>query len=138
MQNNQKFILIRDRLQLYKDFSFCLFYKILDYYLDPITLSAKEDIENHFNFCYDKTCNDFEKEEKYFKSNDSLRMYFYAYFFNQLYKAAQIPTIQYFEKFWNNIFDLDINKNKNMLGALVEIYQIFDTSLNKEKNLVNV
>ena len=138
MQNAHKFILIRDRLQLYKDFTFNLLHKIYDFYLDPITLSAKEDIENHFNWCYNKSCNDFEKEEIYFIENKNLREYFYAYFFNQLYKAPKIPSLNYFEIFWNNIFELDLKKNKNMIGALVEIYQIFDTTLNKEKILVKI
>lgn len=134
----QKYVIIKDRIEIYKDFTINLLNYIIFYYLDKDSLSEDEDIKNHFNFCYDKVCDEFLEEEINFKDNNELREYFYIYYYNEFYKKpSKIAT---YDKFWRNIFEIDLHKNKNIISVLLEIYMIFDKSINieKEKNILEL
>lgn len=137
---NKKFLIILDRLELYKDFTFNLLYYIDHYYLDYESLYKDSDINNHFYWCYNKACDEFLEEGIDFKNNDELKEYFRGYYFNYYYKAQADTTkdlsLKYFEKIWTSIFDFEQQKNKNVTNILIELYTIFDKSLTKEKNVL--
>lgn len=130
-----KYNLVRDRILVYHDFTSNLIEYLYIYYLDQQTLSAEQDIRNHFLFCYNKTCEDFLKEEIDFRKNEELIEYFYEYFYHQFYTSEKETDIKYFRRFWNGVFDVDRQRNKNVLKVLVEIYSVFDQSFSKEKNI---
>jgi hypothetical protein len=137
--NNQvttKFKIIKDRIEIYKDFTFNLLHYIYDYYLDIETLSLDQDIKNHFLFCYNKTCNDFLKEEIDFSENKELIEYFYVYYYHHFYKVNKEIKIDFFVNFWNSIFNVDNPRNKNLLNVMVELYQVFDQSISNKKNIL--
>jgi len=139
MSTQHKFMIIKDRVEIYRDFTINLVNYIIDYYLDKETLGNDEDIKNHYNWCYNKVCEEFEKEGLAFRHNEQLRQYFYEFFYYQFYKKeTQDLTLQYYEKFWQNIFDINKQKNKNVTNTMVELYNIFDTSVNKEKNILEI
>jgi predicted DNA-binding ribbon-helix-helix protein len=50
----------------------------------------------------------------------------------------QNTSIEYYERFWKGIFEIDKQKNKNVLNLLVEIYNVFDKSINLEKNILEI
>ena len=52
--------IIRQRNELYRDFSINLLSHIIYYYLDKDTLSNDNDIKNHYNWCFNKTCENFK------------------------------------------------------------------------------
>ena len=137
---DKKYFIIKDRVEIYKDFTINLLYYIIEYYLDKETLSEDEDIYNHYNWCFNKVCDEFIKEEIDFTDNLKLREYYYKYYYHQLYKSKAKQDISFnsFEKFWNNIFDIDKQKNKNIINIFVEIYTIFDESINSKKNVMNL
>jgi len=138
MRPNSKYIIIKDRIEIYKDFTYNLLYYIKEYYLDKYTLKLDEDIKNHYNWCFNKVCNEFKLEGIDFSTNDTLREYFYGYYYHQFYRLEKIHEVSHYENFWEKIFEVDENKtkNKNILKVLIEIYQIFDTSITKEKNIL--
>jgi hypothetical protein len=139
MGTAQKYIVVKDRVEIYKDFTINLLYYIIDYYLDKQTLSDDIDIRNHFNWCFNKVCDEFKKEGLNFSTNENLREYFYQFFYNQFYKREnQDISLQYYEKFWRNIFEIDKQKNKNVINTMIELYNIFDTSINQEKNILEI
>jgi len=143
MSVNQKFIIVKDRVEIYKDFTINLLYYIIDYYLDKKTLSKDEDIRNHFNWCFNKVCDEFKKEDIDFSSNNELKEYFYNFYVNQFYKREPLNneeelTLVSYEKFWRNIFEIDKQKNKNIINTLIELYNIYDTSINLEKNILEI
>jgi hypothetical protein len=143
MTVNKKYIIIRDRVEIYKDFTLNLLYYIIDYYLDDKTLSDDVDIKNHFNFCFNKVCDEFNKEGIDFSKNEVLREYFYQFYYLQFYKInkdsnSQDITIAHFIKFWKNVFNFEKQKNQTILSTLIEIYTVFDTSMNKEKNILEL
>lgn len=138
--NNEtsKYMIVKDRVLIYRDFTMNLLHYIYDFYLDKETLSLDQDIHNHFMFCYNKVCEEFLKEEINFKTNKRLVEYFYAYYYHHFYKSEKDVKKDFFTKFWSTIFDIERPKNKNTLNVLVELYEVFDQSITKEKNILEL
>jgi hypothetical protein len=138
----QKYIIVKDRVEVYKDFALNLLYYIHYYYIDKESLSQDEDIYNHYSWCFKKVCDEFLKEGIDFTKNAILKEYFYKYYYHQFYNikgnANQDTSLEYYEKFWKNIFEIDKQKNKNIINILIEIYNVFDTSINQEKNILEI
>jgi len=138
--SEKKFGIVRDRVEIYRDFALNLLYYIHNYYLDSNTLSKDQDIYNHFKWCFKKVCEEFLEEGLDFTQNKELQEYYYAYYYHQFYKVTgnQDTTLNYFEKFWKQIFEIDKQKNKNLINILIEIYNIYDKSINQEKNILEI
>ena len=141
--SSQKYQIIKDRVEIYKDFTLNLLYYIQKYYLDKESLNKDEDIYNHYSWCFKKVCSEFLLEEIDFTKNENLKQYFYDYYYHQFYKIDkenmnQNTSLEYYERFWKNIFEVNSNKNKNILNILVEIYNIFDKSVNLQKNILEI
>jgi len=137
----KKYIIIKDRVEIYKDFAINLLYYIHKYYIDYESLHEDTDIRNHYVWCFNKVCDEFLKEGIDFRSNEELKEYFYAYYYHQFYKIQNVnqdTTLAYYEKFWRNIFEIDKQKNKNIINILIEIYNIYDKSINQEKNILAI
>lgn len=142
MGTNQKYLIIKDRVEIYKDFTMNLLYYIDHYYIDWESLSDSKDMYNHYNWCFNKVCDEFLLEGINFKDNDELRGYFYSYFYNQFYKlkgnSSADTSLANYEKFWKPIFETEKQKNKNYINILKEMYSIFDISINQEKNILEL
>lgn len=142
MSVNQKYKIIKDRVEIYKDFTINLLNYIVDYYLDNKTLGLDEDIRNHFNWCFNKVCDEFKLEGIDFSGNKKLREYFYDFYYHQFYKRefvnGELINIAQYDKFWRNVFDINRIKHKNIINTLIEIYTIFDVSINTEKNILEI
>jgi len=140
MSNIKKYIIVKDRVEIYKDFALNLLHYIHHYYLDRKTLSEDEDIKNHYNWCFNKVCDEFKQENIDFTTNDELKEYFFTYYYHRFYTTdgTQDVSISYFEKFWKNIFEIEKQKNKNAINVLIEIYNIYDKSINQEKNILEI
>ena len=139
---SQKFLIVKDRVEIYKDFAMNLLYYIYNFYIDRESLSDDVDIRNHYNWCFNKVCQEFLKENIDFTTNEELKEYFYMYYYNQFYKikdnVKQDTSLVYYEKFWKNIFEIDKQKSKNLINILIEIYTIYDKSINQEKNILEI
>ena len=79
MSSTKKYIILKDRVELYKDFSLNLLYYIYNYYIDKESLSEDADIYNHYSWCFKKVCDEFLEEGIDFSKNKELKEYFYAY-----------------------------------------------------------
>jgi hypothetical protein len=136
MSEVKKYIVVKDRVEIYKDFTLNLLYYIIKYYIDRESLSEDDDIRNHFVWCYNKTCDDFKKEEIDFSENNELLEYFYTFYYNQFYKYDEDMigheiTEEYYIDFWRNIFEFSDPNNRSLLSVLIEMYMIFDKSITK-------
>jgi len=136
----KEYSIVKDRVEIYRDFALNLLYYIHAYYIDRETLSEDQDIYNHFKWCFKKVCDEFLLEGLDFTDNEELKEYFYAYYYHQFYMAdmGQDVSIQHLEKFWKQIFEIDKQKNKNLINVLIEIYNIYDKSINLEKNILEI
>lgn len=141
-KTNQKYVIVKDRVEIYRDFTINLLNTIVYYYIDYESINSDVDIKNHYNWCFDRVSNEFLLEEIDFKKNKQLREYFYSYYYNQFYKmeyaSIQDIVISDYLKFWNNIFDFETQKNRSILNVLIEVYTVFDKSINKEKNIFEI
>jgi len=124
---------IRERVDLYKDFTLNLLYYVHDTYLGKDYIRSEYDMRGHFTWCYRKVLDDFEKEGIYFHENEELYDYFYGYYEDQFYKNDKIETLSYYEKFWENIFEISKSKKRNIFEVLLELYEIFDKSITKNE-----
>ena len=139
MTTTHKYIIVKDRVEIYKEFTINLLNYIYDYYLDRETLKEDIDIRNHFNWCFNKVCDEFKEEGLNFSKNEPLRQYFLEFFYHQFYKRENSEiSLGYFERFWVNIFTIAGQKNKNVMNTMIELYNIFDTSVNQEKNILEI
>ena len=139
MSATQKYIIVKGRVEIYKDFTINLLNYIYAYYLDKETLSDDKDINNHFSWCFNKVCDEFKLEGLDFSKNKSLKIYFHQFFYHQFYKRENAEiSLTYYDKFWRNIFEIEKQKNKNIMNTMVELYNIFDTSVNQEKNILEI
>ena len=136
----KKYSIVKDRVEIYRDFALNLLYYIHHYYIDRETLSEDQDIYNHFKWCFNKVCAEFLEEGLDFTHNKELKQYYYAYYYHQFYRATsnQDTSLQYFEKFWKNIFEIDKQRNRNLINILIEIYNIYYKSINLEKNILEI
>lgn len=137
MSDVKKYVVVKDRVEIYKDFTLNLLFYILKYYIDRESLNEDVDIRNHFVWCFNKTCDDFKKEEIDFSDNSELLEYFYSFYYNQFYKYDENLmdhefNENYFIQFWKNIFHFSDQNNKTLLSVLVELYIIFDKSISNE------
>lgn len=138
---NKKFIIIKDRVEVYKDFTINLLKCIVKYYVDRESLSDEQDIRNHFMWCYDKVNDEFKKEELDFSDNKELREYFYTYYYHQFYMIDDNHIeynrlVKLIEEFWIEIFSINNQKNKTIITVMIELYSIFDNTINKENNIL--
>ena len=132
---------VNERLELYKDFTINLLIYVYDTYLGNEHIKTEHDIRGHFDWCYKKVLGEFFDEEISFYENDDLYNYFWSYYTNQFYSKPQPESKTYYERFWENIFEIKKNKNRSVLEVLLELYEIFDKSIlikNKQKiNLIS-
>lgn len=125
--------ILKERVDLYGDFSINLLHHIFDTYLGKDYINTKYDIIGHYNWCFGKVLEEFYDQEIDFYGNDELYNYFLGYYYDQFYRLNKPQTINHYKKLWNDIFSHNkSNKSKNKLDVLIELYQIFDKSLHKK------
>ena len=138
--SQEKHILLTGRIEICIDFIINLANNIIQYYVDSESISTDKTIKSHYDWCFDKTCDDFFMEGLFFYDNVELRDYFYNYFYNQFYTVQNNDKYNVklitFEKFWKNVFNLDKQKTENSVALLVQIYLMFDKSINNKKKII--
>ena len=84
---------------------------------------------SHFNWCWNKTIDNFRKENVYFNREGE----HYEYFWNLVYESFYIDKNKResgeLEKFFTLLFKLYILKSKSELDVLLELYNILDRNL---------
>lgn len=123
--------IIYEKIELYYDFLISLINLIDETYLGNDVLNEKEDIKNHFTWCFNEIVSNFEKEKIFFKSigphYDYLWLFLYdAYYINPNVNKT-IVIIEFFSKF----FDFSERKSQVDLEMMTDIYKLFDQNLKK-------
>ena len=122
--------ILNERLDLYKDFTINLLYKIIDTYLGIEYINSIEHAKGHYNWCFGKVLEEFHEQEIDFYNNEELYDYFFDFYLDHFYRLEKQPTLNNLKIFWTNIFNhKKLNKTKNEFEALIELYEIFDYSL---------
>lgn len=127
--------MIIEKRQMYADFCLSLLKLINETYLgnefDQTTnkiILTKEEKDSHFDWCWKKTIENFEKENIKFKINGEHRDYMKEFLDEVFYDQKEEQIIKNVYEFLVNLFDEEISFTKSDLNMLTEIYKIFEKS----------
>lgn len=132
----------REKLELFSDFVHSLNYLILDTYLGEedvgketkITLS-EEDIKKHFNWCWNKTIDNFEKERLIFDRDGEHYEYFESFYMQVFYEQKEKKVRESISVFFDELFGDDKIYTKSDLDMIFSIYKNLDRTLSIKKKL---
>jgi hypothetical protein len=128
--------IISEKMELYYDFSFSLYYLILETYLgedDNINetkiVMSNEDKQKHFDWCWDKTINNFNKENIVFKDKGEHYVYFNQFFMDTFYNQKEDKMRKTIETFFNDVFNRKKSFTKSDLDIILNIYKSLDKNM---------
>ena len=128
--------IIPEKMDLYYDFSFSLYYLILDTYLGDeksnetkVTITDEDNVK-HFEWCWDKTIDNFKKEEITFNRKGEHYDYFLSFFVEIFYNQKENKIKDSIGKFFNDLFDRKKPFTKSDLDMVSSIYKSLDKNMN--------
>ena len=120
-----------EKCELYNEFIHSLIFLVYDTYMGDDITNEKEQ-KNHFNWCWDKNIENFEKEGFIFNSL-KLKSYFLEFMLEVYYpitkKEENKTALDNIIKLWVYIFDYNNNKSKSDMDTLIEVYKMFENSI---------
>jgi len=127
--------IIPEKMDLYYDFSFSLYYLILDTYLGDeksnetkVTITDEDNVK-HFEWCWDKTIDNFKKEEITFNRKGEHYDYFLSFFVEIFYNQKENKIKDSIGKFFNDLFDRKKPFTKSDLDMVSSIYKSLDKNM---------
>jgi hypothetical protein len=118
-----------ERSALYLDFTHSLYDLIVTTYLGDEVMD-NDSIKQHFDWCWKKVIESFQKEKIYFESIE-LYNYFFTLFLESFYTEVDKSekNVNKLLEFWQDIFEYSVTKTLSELEAFIDLYKIFDRSL---------
>jgi len=128
--------IIIEKLDLFSDFSLSLVSLIEETYLGDfntknettIVLNSDE-IDNHFNWCWNKVIDNFAKENLFFSNEGEHKEYFKHFLKESFYYQKNEVVRKSITVFYNSIFDYNTQYTKFDLETVTEIYKKLDKNL---------
>lgn len=123
--------------ELFRDFCFSFYLLLVDTYLGDnhqvITETkigmTNEDKNKHFDWCWNKTLDNFKKENIYFKFKQADYEYFKSFFFEVFYNQDDIEFRDALRTFLQELFDLNRPASKSDLEMYTDVYKTLERSL---------
>lgn len=114
-----------ERVELYNDFVVSLCYLVYDTYLGDDVIIGKEQV-SHFNWCWIKNIENFEKENIYINRKGEHYHYYLNYFIEIFYDNHDKSKMLFSKivEFWVSIFSSVKNKTKSEYDMFIEIYKL--------------
>ena len=130
--------IIFEKLELFSDFSMSLYELVRKTYLGEtdvpndtkITLS-EEDNQKHFDWCWKRTLDNFEKEGITFSSKGEHYDYFKSFFFEIFYNQKESHIRESVGQFFDELFDMEKGFTKSDLDMVSTIYKHMDKNIKK-------
>jgi hypothetical protein len=126
--------IIYEKSELYSDFIQSLIDLIYISYLGDDMMNIDRRIE-HYNWCWNKTVDNYKKENKDFSDNKLVYEYFQLLLIETFYmiedKNSKPDLIPNIKKMWEYVFDYRITKPKLDIDTFTEVYKLFSKTLNK-------
>ena len=128
--------IIPEKMDLYYDFSFSLYFLVLETYLGEeksnetkVTLSD-DDKTKHFDWCWYKTIGNFKKEQITFNLKGDHYEYFLSFFTEIFYNQKESRIKDSIGTFFNDLFDRKKPFTKSDLDMISSIYKSLDKNMN--------
>ena len=118
-----------EKTQLFFDFIWSLSSIMQDTYLGKESISTKEDVLGHFNWCWNKNIENFSKENINFNSDGEHKNYLWNFFEESFYKDYENENVKKVDFYLNKLFKLYLEKTKSELDMLKDLYVVLDKSL---------
>lgn len=120
-----------EKIELYGDFFKSLNQIIMDTYLGDNTSETKislsiDDNLSHFEWCWNKTIENFKKENIKIKSYGDHKDYFQSFFMDTFYNQTESNLKKSIPKFLNEIFEVGMTYSKSDLDLLTELYKLIE------------
>ena len=131
--------ILNEKLELFSDFSHSLNLLIVDTYLgqqdspnETKILMSDDDNSKHFEWCWDKTFNNFLKEDLNFENRGEHFDYFKSFFDEIFYTQKDEKIRKSITNFFTDLFDINKPFTKSDLDMVSTIYKILDKHLSKK------
>jgi len=128
--------IIPDKMELYYDLSYSLFLLIKKTYLgdDQSNNETKvdmtdEDNQKHFDWCWNKTLENFKKESITFQNEGEHYDYFFSLFNELYYKQSKEVIRNSIDTFFNDLFNREKPFTQVDLDLIYNIYKTLDKNL---------
>jgi hypothetical protein len=126
--------MIPERVELFNDIVESLTTLVVTTYLGDDTSETKikfseEDITNHFNWCWNKILENFQKENILIDSDGEHKDYMKVFMNDSFYNQKDENIRKSINLFVKDLFDLDKTFVKSDLDILTEVYKLFNRSV---------
>lgn len=128
--------IIPEMSELFKDFCFSLLKLIDETYLGHDEISketniglSQEDKLAHFLWCWNKTVDNFKKENIVFEANKETFEYFKSFFMEVYYNQEQDNIKRSLNDFFLQIFNKNSRHSKSDIEMFTELYKLLEKSL---------
>ena len=129
--------MIYEKRQLFSDFTFSLYDIIKTTYLgDDITnpsetkiILSQQEKENHFEWCWNKTLENFSKENIKFNLTGEHKDYYEKFYMDLFYNAENNKISGNILMFFEELFNEDKMFTKSDLDMLTEIYKLLNKNI---------
>ena len=129
--------MIYEKRQLFSDFTFSLYDIIKSTYLgDDITnpsetkiILSQQEKENHFEWCWNKTLENFSKENIKFNLNGEHKDYYEKFYMDLFYNAENNKISGNILMFFEELFNEEKMFTKSDLDMLTEIYKLLNKNI---------
>ena len=133
--------MIPEKRELFADFTFSLYFLIRDTYLgDEFTetqetkvLLSDSEKKEHFEWCWNKTIENFAKENIHFNKGGEHKEYFEQFFHDLFYNAEKKELALNISKFFSEVFDENKSFTKSDLDMMTDIYKRLNKNLKQKK-----
>jgi hypothetical protein len=123
--------------ELFRDFCFSFLGLLKETYLGDDFTDVKEtrvgmttiQKKEHFNWCWNKTINNFNKESIDFKFNEADSEFFESFFFEVFYNQTDQKIKDQIDLFFKEIFDIRGDKTKSDIEIFTDLYKTLERSL---------
>jgi len=129
--------MIYEKRQLFSDFTFSLYDIIKSTYLgDDVTnpsetkiILSQQEKESHFEWCWNKTLENFSKENIKFNLKGEHKDYYEKFYMDLFYNAENNKISDNILMFFEELFNEDKMFTKSDLDMLTEIYKLLNKNI---------
>ena len=129
-----------EHTELFRDFCLSFYYLILETYLgddiDTVTETkvgmTTQQKKDHFNWCWQKTIENFKKESIHFIFNEADMTFFESFFFEIFYQQTDQKIKDNIQNFLEQIFNRNTKKSKSDIEIFTDLYKLLERSLKIE------
>jgi len=121
-----------DKAELFYDFIDSVHTIVHETFLGDDVITNEEDKQKHFNWCWNKTIDNFKEENIIFNSEGDHYNYFWNFFSENYYTDRDNRDVDNINNYFLILTKLHILKTKSELDMLSDIYILLDSNLTVE------